>query len=60
MNLKTINETQYTVIVYSGRCQWDKPIEDLENAFQTEKEAKEYIYNVESYDPRYFCEIVKA
>jgi len=54
--MKTRNLTPWNVIVYSGYAHWDKPIDELEDAFRTEREARDYAKSIEQYHPEYRVE----
>jgi arabinogalactan endo-1,4-beta-galactosidase len=51
--MKIVNTTPFTVIVFSGYCHWDKPIEELEESFATLAEAKYYAKSIKEYRPEY-------
>lgn len=54
-----MNKTPWSVIVYSGRAHWDKPIEELEEAFQTRSAAESYAATIRKYNPGYYTDIYK-
>ena len=57
LEMKTVNETPWNLVAYSGYTHWDKPC--YEDAFHTKREAEETARIIKAAHPRYWIEIFK-
>lgn len=59
MTERAINLTPWAVTVYSGHGHWDKPIDELQEAFCTKEGAETYAGTIKRFHPEYKTEITK-